>query len=139
MVDSYCLFYQLLGERFFLITRPQDIKTYIGYKNKSICIEHRSKSVNVTTKKIIFFQILQVQPVQQDLQDLEIRFYCCCESINKGFKRHCCELINIGLKGTVVNWPIKGLRYCCELSIRNLQSRRLQDGEKLFVLKSKAI
>ena len=27
----------------------------IGYKNKSIYIEHRSKSVNVTTKKIIFF------------------------------------------------------------------------------------
>jgi len=55
-------------------------------------------------------------------------FYYCCESINKGFKRHYCELINKRFK-----------RYCCELGIRNLQSRKLWYGEKLFELKSKAI
>ena len=53
-----------------------------------------------------------------DLVDQYYYYYYCCESINKS------------LKGTIVNWPIKGLSCCCELSIQNLQSRKLWHGEK---------
>ena len=37
-----------------------------------------------------------------------------CAEVEGTFNK-CCQSIDKSLKGTVVNWPIKGLRYCCEL------------------------